>query len=360
MISRPSRGGEEGGVDTALHEVAGTVAHVLKEGAELGVGSEEDAGEAIEAGGGEEGEALDGFFDAGGVMGSQMAGEPAHAAGGVLVDVGVPGGGERDVVAPGEPGAEDAELAGTGDVEDVGTEGAEGSVDGAGVADEEGIEVEIFFKGDGGAGTWELEGVEVGRRGGGWGRAGADAEEGKAAALGEGGEVSAGVGDAVDFVEGVGKESDAGRAHGGLGTAGALKCRQLQRVDVVAEVRHLAVVQADEPDVAEIERRVVFGTSMMAGGFHDDFVTCFAHAEIAHRSEVDEVWKVAHVVCDGGTTFQPAGSSLWREGELVDGVWRVDLHPAVGVFSLEGLDGARQPWGERGCWGHMASLGRTV
>ena len=91
-----------------------------------------------------------------------MAGEPDHAAAGVLMDVGVPGGGERDAVTPGEPGAEDAELGGTGDVDDVGAEGAEGAIDGAEVAEEEGVEEEVFLEGDGGAGAGQLEGVEVG------------------------------------------------------------------------------------------------------------------------------------------------------------------------------------------------------
>ena len=211
--SRAARGGEEVGVDAALHEMAGTVAHALEQGAELRVRSEEDAGEAIEAGGGEEGQAFDAALDGGGVVRGEMTGEPMHAAAGVLVDVGVPGGGERDPVAPGEPGAKDAELGGAGDVEEVGAEGAEGAIDGAGVADEERIEVEVFFERDGGAGAGELEGVEVVGGGGGRG-AGADAEEGKAAAPGEGGEVAGGVGDAVDLVEGVGEEGDAGRAHG--------------------------------------------------------------------------------------------------------------------------------------------------
>ena len=211
--SRAPRGCEEVGVDAALHEVAGSVGGALEEGAELGVGGEEDAGETVEAGGGDEREMLDGLFDARGVLCGEMAGEPMHAAAGVLVDVSVPGGGERNAVAPGERGAEDAELAGAGDVEDVRTEAAEGAIDGARVAGEEGVEEEIFFEGDGGARAREFESVEV-VDGGGRGGAGADAEEGQAAAVGEGGEVAAGMGDAVDLVERVGEEGDARRAHG--------------------------------------------------------------------------------------------------------------------------------------------------
>ena len=61
-VSRTSRGREESRVDATLHEVTGTVAQALEQGAELGVGGEEDAGEAVEARGGEERKALDGFF----------------------------------------------------------------------------------------------------------------------------------------------------------------------------------------------------------------------------------------------------------------------------------------------------------
>lgn len=156
-----------------------------------------------------------------------MPGEPVHATAGVLVDVGVPGGGEWDAVAPSEVRAKEAELAGAGDVKDVRAEGAEGAIDDASVAEEEGIEVEIFFERDGGAGARELQGVEV-VDGGGWGGAGADAEEGKAPAMGEGGEVAAGVGDAIDLVKGVGEEGDARWAHGlGYDGAGGLVCEDL-------------------------------------------------------------------------------------------------------------------------------------
>ena len=58
-------GGEEVGVYSALHEVAGAVGGALEEGAELAVGGEEDLGLAVEVGGGPEGEGLDVGFGGG-------------------------------------------------------------------------------------------------------------------------------------------------------------------------------------------------------------------------------------------------------------------------------------------------------
>ena len=82
---------------------------------------------------------------------------------GVLVDVGVPGGGEGDAELVGEPGSEEAEFAGAGDVDDVGTEADEFALDAGEVADEEGVEGEIFFDADGGEAAGELEGLGDGR-----------------------------------------------------------------------------------------------------------------------------------------------------------------------------------------------------
>ena len=126
----------------------------------------------------------------------------------------MPGGGEGDFELAGEPCSEEAELAGAGDVDDVGTEAGELALDADDVADEERVEGEIFFNADRGEAAGELERLGVagliGWRGG-W--AGADAEEGELMALGVGGEVAAGVSYSVDFVEGVGEVGYA-RRHG--------------------------------------------------------------------------------------------------------------------------------------------------
>ena len=93
-------------------------------------------------------------------VGEKRPGEPVEAAGGVLVDVGVPGGGEGDAELVGEPGSEEAELAGAGDVDDVGAEAEEFALDAGDVAGEEGVEGEVFFDADGGEAAGEFEGPE--------------------------------------------------------------------------------------------------------------------------------------------------------------------------------------------------------
>jgi len=139
-----ARRGEERGVNAALHEVAGAVGSALEESAEGGVGSVEGLGSPIELRGDLERGGFDGALDcdAGAAEGS---GEPAHAAGSVLVQIGVPAGDEWNVELMGEVGSKEAEFAGAGDVDDVGTEGADGRGDEVGIAEEERVEAEIFF-----------------------------------------------------------------------------------------------------------------------------------------------------------------------------------------------------------------------
>jgi len=90
-------GGEEAGVDAALHEVARAFGGGGEHLAELVVGGEEDAGEGVKPDGEIEGGAFDGGSGCVCEVGGEEAGEPVEAAGGVLVDVGVPGGDERDL-----------------------------------------------------------------------------------------------------------------------------------------------------------------------------------------------------------------------------------------------------------------------
>ena len=170
----------------------------------------------------------------GGVGGGEAVGEPVEAAGGVLVDVGVPGGGEGDAELVGEPGSEEAELAGAGDVDDVGAEAEEFALDTGEVTEEEGVEGEIFLDADGGEAAGEFEGLELaGLLEAGFAFAGADAEEGQVVTLRVGGEVSTGVCDAVDLVEGVGEVGYARRRHwttlleGDLTVASDCPCRTL-------------------------------------------------------------------------------------------------------------------------------------
>ncbi len=213
LRSRTFAGREEVGVDAALHLVAGAAGGCGEHVAELGVGGEEEPGETVEACGCPERAGLDDVL--GGARarpGGEVLGEEAGAAGGVLVDVGVPGCGEWDPELPAEVGSQDAEVAGAGDVDEVGPEAAEVFGDEGGVAGEERIELEIFFDADGASPAGEFEGLD----GSGClerlrSIAGADAEEWELFLSGVAHEVSAGVGDAVDFVKRVGEEGDAWR-----------------------------------------------------------------------------------------------------------------------------------------------------
>ena len=99
-------------------------------------------------------------FGGGCLMRGEAAGEPVDATGGVLVDVGVPGGGEGDAEFVGEPSSEEAKFAGAGDVDDVGAEAEEFALDAGDVADEEGVEGEVLLDADGGEAAGEFEGFE--------------------------------------------------------------------------------------------------------------------------------------------------------------------------------------------------------
>jgi hypothetical protein len=134
--------------------------------------------------------------------------------------VGMPACGKRNTVLPGEVGTEEAEFAGARDVDDIRLEVAQLSGDLRPMTPKEGIEVEVFLQADGDGRTAEIEGPAIASTGGeaAYGRGigdGSDAEEGKAVPLRVSGEVAAGVGDAVDLVEGIGKVGDAGWVHGG-------------------------------------------------------------------------------------------------------------------------------------------------
>jgi len=90
----------------------------------------------------------------------------------------------------------------------------------------------------------------------------------------------------------------------------------------------------------------------VAGGFDDEFVAYFADADIGERSEADAGRELAHVGGDPVASFEAVRSSGGREGELVDGVGSVHLHPASNVSGLEIFDCAREPRRQGGGEGH--------
>ena len=200
------------GFHAALHQVAGTAGGALQQRAEPGVGRVEHLREAVKAADRGEASRLYATLQ----LRSQradVARQPPHPPGGVLMDVGVPARRERDAELVREVGTEDAELAGAGDVDDVGAEGADRVRDEAGVAEEQRVEAEVFFEVNGQRRAAQLEGLHrpFGRHQA-RGLAGTDAEHGDAVPARVGGEVAAGVCDAVDLVEAVGKVGDSGQA----------------------------------------------------------------------------------------------------------------------------------------------------
>jgi hypothetical protein len=198
------------GIDAAGHEVTGAAGAGLKQRAEFGIGSEEDAGDGVELGGGGHGEVFDFLAGGGGLALGQEAEEPTGAAGGVFMDIGVPTGGEGPVEVVGESGAQHADLAGSGDVEKIGLEALEHIADEGDVTEKSWVEAEILFEGKGKKTAGQFEGPDVSVFGECLGTiSGANAEKGQIAPTGKGFEVSAGVGHAVDFVKRVGKVGDA-------------------------------------------------------------------------------------------------------------------------------------------------------
>ena len=112
-----------------------------------------------------------------------------------------------------KPCAQHAYFAGSGDVNQVGPEALERLGDLAVVSRKGGVEAQILFDGKGEKAARQLERCTLPSSTKGCGAvAGADPEKRQVAAAGEGLELAAGVGDAVDFMERVGEVSYAGRS----------------------------------------------------------------------------------------------------------------------------------------------------
>jgi hypothetical protein len=133
----------------------------LKHGAELVVRRVQDAGKRVEARRGEEGIAFDAPREIRGKGGRKAARKPIKAAGSVLVDVGMPRGGERDALFPSKVSSEYAELARAGDVDDVRLKTQKLATYGVAMSPEQRIKLEIFFDSDGDTGTWQFKSAEV-------------------------------------------------------------------------------------------------------------------------------------------------------------------------------------------------------
>ena len=124
----------------------------------------------------------------------------------------------RDSHAPRMPN-----IAGTSDVDEVGTKTIEYINDKRNMAQKRGIEAQIFFESEGEEAAWELEGpggavFDDGLGAGPKGRPGAHAKEWQIATAREGFKVAAGVGDPVDFVKRVWEIGDTWNESGHVGS----------------------------------------------------------------------------------------------------------------------------------------------
>ena len=109
-----------------------------------------------------------------------------------------------------DPGAEEAELRRSSDVDDVGAETAGVREDARQVPPVRQIEAQILLHGKGECAAGQLEGAHLAILGGPIRGPCTHTEEGQAVAAGEGLKVSAGVGYAVDLVECIRKVRDSG------------------------------------------------------------------------------------------------------------------------------------------------------
>ena len=115
----------------------------------------------------------------------------------------------------GEPGAEHAHFAGTGNVDQVGLEALEDFANEGNVAQKSGVVAKIFFEGKREKAARQLQAPDVAFFQNCLGPvSGSDAKKREIAAARKGLEMAAGVRHTVHFVKGIGKIGDAGNAGG--------------------------------------------------------------------------------------------------------------------------------------------------
>jgi hypothetical protein len=135
--------------------------------------------------------------------------QPIGAPRRIFMHVRMPGRSQRQVKMVGQRCSQQTIFARAGNVQNVGTENPERTGNGSQVAEESGIEGKVFIQR-----KREKAALELKRRQIALGKqmrdtvSGTDAEKRQIAAAREGFKLAAGVGDAIDFVEGVGKISD--------------------------------------------------------------------------------------------------------------------------------------------------------
>ncbi len=136
----------------------------------------------------------------------EQAQKPLGTAGRVFVEVGVPACRQRHAETMRKPRTDHSDFAGAGDVDEVGLEALKRFGNEGQVAEIGGIEAEILFEGEGEKAARQLQRPHAAFFNESlWAVTGADTKEREIAAEGEGLKMTAGVGNPVDFMEGVGK-----------------------------------------------------------------------------------------------------------------------------------------------------------
>ena len=201
-------------IDAVGKQAAGFAGEAGEMVENLGVGGQDEAGDAVEAGG----EAEDGRFDAGTDGGAQDAGEQlkkrVQPESRILVHIGVPGGDERDLWNlhfMGEGGGEHPDVPWAADVDEGGREDGKLCAKPAVVPGNEDVEAEAEVERDAEPTFAKLHEGDRALGKTASSLAGPNDEQRYLAALSERDELPAYGRDAIDLVVGVGAEGDPGR-----------------------------------------------------------------------------------------------------------------------------------------------------
>src|SRR5580704_12187130 len=133
----------------ALHEKTGASGFLFKQFAKSDIGGEKDLCDRVELCAEVERRFLDRAGDCRLAFLAKVAKEPGRASRGVFMNIGVPGGGEREMEMIRQYDADDAVIAGPGNVDDVGAEFLEGADDQRQMAYVTGVEGEVLFEREG-------------------------------------------------------------------------------------------------------------------------------------------------------------------------------------------------------------------
>ena len=191
----------------------------LKQGAKFRIGREQHLRHGVEPGCCCQCQVLDRLAGGCGLLLGQQSQEPLCPARGVFVNIGVPARGERKVKVVRQPRAQNADLAGPRDMDQVRLKTPEHFADQRNVPEKRRIKAQILFENEGKRAPRQFEGPHAAlldqcRSA----MAGAHAKKGKIAPSREVLKMAARMGDPIHFVKGVRKVRDARNRGGHIGS----------------------------------------------------------------------------------------------------------------------------------------------